>query len=161
MQPNETHLATFRALGANPIAMDVKELYSALQQGVVDGQENPYPIIQANRYFEVQKYVTNTGHFFDFILIIANKKQHEALAPEQKKAVAEAMKAAVQAQRKMAADAEAVVFEDLKAKGMQYEPLSPAAAAELRKATAGIVDDVKKRAGADLVNQVITEAQQP
>ena len=71
------------------------------------------------------------------------------------------MKAAVQAQRKMAADAEAVVFEDLKAKGMQYEPLSPATAAELRKATAGIVDDVKKRAGADLVNQVIAEARQP
>ena len=47
LQPNETHLATFRALGANPVAMDVKELYSALEQRVVDGQENPYSVIAA------------------------------------------------------------------------------------------------------------------
>src|SRR5262245_21419522 len=64
MQPNETHLATFRALGANPVAMDVKELYSALQQGVVDGQENPYPVIHANRYFEVQQYVSTIRQLF-------------------------------------------------------------------------------------------------
>src|SRR5439155_24731858 len=75
MQPNETHLATFRALGANPVAMDIKELYSALQQGVVDGQENPYSIIEANRFGEVQKYLSNTVHFFDFIAIVANRRQ--------------------------------------------------------------------------------------
>lgn len=158
MQPNETHLATFRALGANPIAMDVKELYSALQQGVVDGQENPYPIIQTNRFFEVQKYLTNTGHFFDFIVILANKKQFDALAPEPKKALTEAIKAAVVAQRKAAAEADTAALDDLKAKGMQYDALSPETAAELRKATAGIVDEVKKRAGAELVDRVVAEA---
>ena len=52
--------------------MDVKG-YSALQQGVVDGQ-NPYPIIQTNRFFEVQKYLSNTNHFFDFIVLVANKR---------------------------------------------------------------------------------------
>ena len=158
MQPNETHLATFRALGANPIAMDVKELYSALQQGVVDGQENPYPIIQANRYFEVQKYITNTGHFFDFIVILANKKQVDALKPEQKKALTEAIKATVSEQRKLAAEADAAALADLKAKGMQFDELSPQAAAELRKATAGIVDEVRKRATAEVVDRVVAEA---
>jgi tripartite ATP-independent transporter DctP family solute receptor len=158
MQPNETHLATFRALGANPIAMDVKELYSALQQGVVDGQENPYPIIQTNRFFEVQKYLTNTGHFFDFIVVLANKKQFDALAPEPKKALTEAVKAAVAAQRKAAAEADTAALDDLKAKGMQYEAISPETAAELRKATASIVDEVKKRAGAELVDRVVAEA---
>ena len=67
LQPNETHLATFRALGANPVAMDIREVYSALQQRVIDGHENPYNLIVASRFFEVQKYVSNTGHFFDFI----------------------------------------------------------------------------------------------
>jgi tripartite ATP-independent transporter DctP family solute receptor len=43
LQPDDIHLATFRALGANPVAMDIKEVYSALQQGVLDGQENPMP----------------------------------------------------------------------------------------------------------------------
>jgi tripartite ATP-independent transporter DctP family solute receptor len=158
MQPNETHLATFRALGANPIAMDVKELYSALQQGVVDGQENPYPIIQANRYFEVQKYVTNTGHFFDFAPIVANKKQFDALKPEMKTALVESIKVAVKAQREMAAEADRAALADLKAKGMQFDEVSPEFAADLRKATAGIVDDVKKRAGAELVDRVVAEA---
>ncbi len=50
LQPNEVHLQTFRALGANPVSMDVSELYSALQQGVLDGQENPYNIIASRRF---------------------------------------------------------------------------------------------------------------
>jgi len=158
MQPNETHLATFRALGANPIAMDVKELYSALQQGVVDGQENPYPIIQTNRFFEVQKYISNTNHFFDFIVLVANKRQFEALKPEQKEAVKQAMKTAVESQRKMAAEEDRAALQDLKAKGMQFDEISPETAAALRKATAGVVDEVKKRAGAELVDQVVAPA---
>jgi tripartite ATP-independent transporter DctP family solute receptor len=158
MQPNETHLATFRALGANPVAMDVKELYSALQQGVVDGQENPYPIIHANRYFEVQKYLSNTGHFFDFIILIASKRVFEGMSAEQKKAVREAAQAAALQQRKMAAEAEAAAFAELKAKGMQFDSMSPETRAALRKASAGVIDDVKKRVGAELVEKVMVEA---
>ena len=158
LQPNETHLATFRAFGANPVAMDVKELYSALQQGVVDGQENPYPIILASRYFEVQKYLSNTGHFFDFIVIIANKRQFDALKAEDKKALTEALKAAVLAQRKMAAESDVTARAELVAKGMQFDELPPESLAELRKASAGVIDSVKKRAGAELVEQVVVEA---
>ena len=158
MQPNETHLATFRALGANPVAMDVKELYSALQQGVVDGQENPYPIIRASRYFEVQKYLSNTGHFFDFIPVVANRKQFDALKPEYKQAITVASAKAVAEQRKLAAEADAEALKDLQAKGMQYDPLPPETLAALRKATSGVVDEVKKRAGADLVDQVLAAA---
>ncbi len=91
LQPSETHLASFRALGANPVAMDVKELYSALEQKVVDAQENPYTVISASRYAEVQKYLSNSGHFFDFIAVIGSKKALEQLKPEHQKAVREAM----------------------------------------------------------------------
>jgi TRAP-type transport system periplasmic protein len=158
MQPNQTHLATFRALGANPVAMDVKELYSALQQGVVDGQENPYPIIHANRYFEVQKYLSDTGHFFDFIILIANKPALEGLTAEGKAAVREAAKTAVAEQRKMAADAEAATLADLKAKGMQLDPVPAETRAALRKGSAGVVDEVRKRIGAEIVDKVLAEA---
>jgi TRAP-type transport system periplasmic protein len=158
MQPNQTHLATFRALGANPVAMDIKELYSALQQGVVDGQENPYPIIHANRYFEVQKYLSDTAHFFDFIILIANKQMLDGLTAEQKAAVREAAKVAVAEQRKAAADAEAATLADLKAKGMQLDPLPAKTRETLRKASAGVVDEVRKRIGADVVDKVLAEA---
>jgi tripartite ATP-independent transporter DctP family solute receptor len=157
LQPNETHLATFRALGANPIAMDVKELYSALEQKVVDGEENPYTVIASNRYAEVQKYLSNSGHFFDVIAVVASKKAFDQLKPEFQKAVREAMTATIAYQRKLAAEDEAKRFAELKAK-MTYTEIAPAAIEEMRKASAPVIEDVKKRAGADLVNQVLAEA---
>lgn len=158
MQPNETHLATFRALGANPVAMDVKELYSALQQGVVDGQENPYSVILANRYFEVQKYVSDTGHFFDFINIVANKRQFDGLQPDYQKAIRGAMATAVASQRKSAREGDAAALAELRKHGMQFDAVSPQLREAMRKATAGVVDSVKKRAGAPLVEAVLKEA---
>jgi TRAP-type C4-dicarboxylate transport system substrate-binding protein len=158
MQPNETHLATFRAIGANPVPLDIKELYSALQQGVVDGQENPYSIINANRYSEVQKYLSDTGHFFDFIILMVNKRAFDALPAEHRTIVADAAKAAVAEQRKMAAQSDAAALVDLKSKGMQFDAISPETRAELRKASAGVIEDVKKRVGSDLVEQMIAAA---
>lgn len=157
LQPNETHLSTFRALGANPVAMDVKELYSALEQRVVDGHENPYTVIAASRFGEVQKHLSNTGHFFDFIAVVASKRAFEQLKPEYQKAVREAMTATIAHQRKLAAEQDAVRFAELKAK-MTYTEITPAAREEMRKASLPVIEDVKKRAGADLVNQVLGEA---
>ncbi|ABE42513.1 TRAP transporter substrate-binding protein [Polaromonas sp. JS666] len=157
LQPNETHLATFRALGANPVAMDVKELYSALEQRVVDAQENPYTVISAARYSEVQKQLSNSGHFFDLIAVVASKKAFEQLKPEYQKAIREAMTATIAFQRKLAAEDEAKRLAELKGK-MTYTEITPAALEEMRRATAPVIEDVKKRAGADLVNQVLAEA---
>jgi tripartite ATP-independent transporter DctP family solute receptor len=157
MQPNETHLATFRALGANPVAMDIKELYSALQQGVVDGQENPFSVINASRYFEVQKFVANTGHFFDFINVVANRKAFEALPAAQQKVLRDSMAKAVAWQRGRAQAEESESVAEIKKRGMTYDEVSPQFREQLRKASAGVVDDVKKRVGADFVNRVIAE----
>lgn len=156
LQPNETHLATFRALGANAVAMDVKELYSAMEQKVLDGQENPFPIIRAGRYNEVQKYLSNSGHFFDFILVLANKKSFEALKPEYQKAIRDAMNTAVASQRAAAAKQDAEALDELKKK-MEFTEITPAVREAMRKASAGVVDDVKKRAGAALVDSVLAE----
>jgi len=158
LQPNETHLATFRALGANAVAMDVKELYPAMQQGVVDGQENPYAVIAANRYFEVQKYMSNTSHFFDFITIVAHRKTFEALPPAQQKAVRDGIDAAVRYQRERAKLQETDSLTEIQKRGIVYDPVSPELIAEMRKATSGIAGEVKKRAGADLVDRVLAEA---
>ena len=157
MQPNETHLATFRALGANPVAMDIKELYSALQQGVVDGQENPFSVINASRYFEVQKFVSNTSHFFDFINVVANRRAFEALPAAQQKVVRDSMAKAVAWQRSRAAAEEAESIAEIKKRGMTYDEVSPAFREQMRRGSAGVVEDVKKRVGADFVNRVIAE----
>ncbi|MEP7283390.1 MAG: TRAP transporter substrate-binding protein, partial [Rubrivivax sp.] len=157
LQPSETHLASFRALGANPVAMDVKELYSALEQHVIDAQENPYTVIAASRYGEVQKHLSNSGHFFDFIAVIGSKKALEQLKPEHQKAVRQAMTTTIVFQRKLAIEAEAKALADLKTK-MTYTELSPAAREEMRKLSAPVIEEVvKKRAGAALVDQVLAE----
>lgn len=161
LQPSETHLATFRLLGANPVAMDVKELYSALEQHVVDGQENPYTVISANRFGEVQKYLSNSGHFFDLIAVVASKKAFEQMKPEHRKAVREAMATTVAFERKLAAESEGKALAELKTK-MTYTEISPAAREEMRKAAASVIDSVvKKRAGAELVEQVLAAVAKP
>ncbi len=157
LQPNETHLATFRALGANPQAMDIREVYSAMEQKVLDGHENPYNLIFDSRFFEVQKYVSNTAHFFDFIAVVANRKKFQALSPEHQKAIKTAMDKAVATQRVEAAKADAAALAELQKKGMQYDAMPPAEREAMRKATAGVVDEVKKRVGADLVDRVLAE----
>ncbi|WP_066258527.1 TRAP transporter substrate-binding protein [Hydrogenophaga flava] len=157
LQPNETHLATFRALGANPVAMDAKEVYSALEQRVVDAQENPYTVISASRYGEVQKHLSNSGHFFDFIAVVASKKAFEQLKPEQQKLIREAMATTIEHQRKLAITAEASALAGLKSK-MTYTEVPPAVKEEMRKvAMAAVLEGVKKRAGAELVDQVLAE----
>jgi tripartite ATP-independent transporter DctP family solute receptor len=157
LQPSETHLATFRTFGANPLSMDVKELYSALEQRVVDAQENPYTVISAGRYSEVQKHLSNSSHFFDFIAVVASKKAFEQMKPEHQKAIREAMITTIAAQRKMAIDAETKALIELKTK-MTYTEVPLAVKEEMRRLSAPVIEDVKKRAGADLVNMVLTEA---
>lgn len=158
LQPNETHLATFRAIGANPVSMGIKEVYSALQQGVLDGQENPYSIIHTRNFHEVQKYLSDSGHFFDFIIIVANKSRFARLSPEHQAAIRQAMSAAIAWQRDRAAEEDTLAREALAAAGMQFDPLSPAVRAALQERTAGVVDELRARIGAELVDAVIAEA---
>ncbi len=157
LQPNETHIATFKALGANALSMDIKEVYSAMQQNVIDGHENPYNLILASRFFEVQKYLSNTAHFFDFIAVVANKKVIDSLSPEFRAAIKTAMTKAVAGQRAVAAKNDADALAELQKKGMQYDALPPAELAKMRQMTSGVIDDVKKRIGPELVDRALAE----
>lgn len=157
LQPSETHINSFRAIGANPVAMDIKEVYSALQQGVLDGQENPYNIIATRRFNEVQKYLSDTGHFFDFINVVANKRQFDKLKPEWQDAVRKAMAKAVAWQRQKAAEQDLDNRRELEKRGMTFTPIPLSVRQQLRKATSGVVDKVRERVGAEFVNKVLEE----
>lgn len=159
LQPNETHLATFRAIGANPVPMGIQEVYSALQQGVLDGQENPYSVIATRRFDEVQKYLSDSGHFFDFIILVANKDAFAALPPEQQEAVRQAAAKAIAWQRAKAAEEDTAAREALIARGMQFDPLSPEVRAELQERSAGVVDELRAKIGGDIIDAVLAEAQ--
>lgn len=157
LQPNETHLNTFRAIGANPVSMDIKEVYQALQQKVLDGQENPYAVISSKNFDEVQKYLSDTGHFFDFIIVVANKGRLESLKPEHRQAVEKAMATAIAWQRNKAIEDDTASKDALIKRGMQFDPISDEFRAQLQQATSQIIDDVRKKVGDDLVDTVLVE----
>ncbi|MET3994544.1 tripartite ATP-independent transporter DctP family solute receptor [Bradyrhizobium sp. JR7.2] len=79
--PNEIYQMTFKALGAEVVPMEFPLVYTALKDGRLDGQENPVPTIAGSRLYEVQKYLTLTGHFFAPIAFVANRAMFEQLPP--------------------------------------------------------------------------------
>lgn len=157
LQPNQTHLDTFRTIRANPVSMDVNEVYGALQQGVLDGQENPYSIISTRRLDEVQDHLSDTGHFYDFIVVLANRNAFNRLSDEQQQAVRDAMAEAVAWQRQTAAEEDAAARASLIERGMQFTPISDETRAALREASRSVVDDLRDRVGAEIVDQVLEE----
>ena len=138
---------TFRALGANPTPIDIKELYQALQQGVVDGQENPYDNMLVRKFNEVQKYLSNTAHFYDWSGYLVNKAAFDKLTPDQQKAVRDAMAIAVTEQRAISERENLTARDGLIKAGMQYHELSAADLAKFREATKTVYAAMRKKLG--------------
>ena len=86
------HVDTFKALGANPTPMNFGEVYSGLQQGVIDGQENPVAHIYSQRFFEVQKHMSLTGHVFTVYIPVISKPFYDSLSPKDQQLLRESMK---------------------------------------------------------------------
>jgi TRAP-type transport system periplasmic protein len=159
--PVETYQATFRALGAVPMPISTKEVYTALRQGDIDGVDSPYTIMMGYKYYDNMKYVSDTNHVLDLLVLVANKKAFSRLTPEQQKTIKDVARVTAIQQRKMTDDAEAAAFASLKAAGQQFDSVPPATRIAMRKATAGIINRVKMTIGADLVDKVIAEAGRP
>jgi tripartite ATP-independent transporter DctP family solute receptor len=159
LQPNETHLSTFRALGASPVSMGINEVYSALQQGVIDGQENPYSVIETQKFNEVQTYLTDTSHFFDFIVVVANKRKFDKLEPAEQQALRDTMGEAVAWQRAKAAEEDTAAKDKLVASNMELVAVSPELRQQMRERTAPVIEALKDRIGADVIDAVLAEVQ--
>ncbi|MBR0682570.1 DctP family TRAP transporter solute-binding subunit [Roseomonas eburnea] len=116
---NQVHMRAFTTLGALPTPMAFSELVPALQQGTVDGQENPIPVIVSNNLNQVQRYLTLTGHVYSPGLLICNPAMMQRLSAADRAAFLEAARAAQQANRdKVTADENSGV-EELRRRGMQ------------------------------------------
>ena len=99
---NPVHLAAWRALGANPTPMSYGEVFTALQQGTIDGQENPYAQISHMKFFEVQKYCTDTQHLYSVYINFMNREFFNKLSPEHQKLIVEIGREQALFQRKLA-----------------------------------------------------------
>jgi tripartite ATP-independent transporter DctP family solute receptor len=133
--PDATLVDIMTALGAESQQIKFAELYVALQQGVVDGQENPLVNIHASKLYEVQKHLALTNHQFQMTPFLMSKRTWDKLSDTDKRAVQEAAAEATALQRKLSAEADEKLLADLKAKGVQVTTVDKAAFA---KATAAV-----------------------
>jgi len=116
---NKVHMAAFEGMGAAPTPMAHPEIFGALQQGVVDGQENPLPVVISSKFYEVQKHVSLTGHVYSPAIIMASPVLMDSLTDEQKGWFREAAKAAVEANRARVDELNAEGVETLRAAGLE------------------------------------------
>ncbi len=117
--PDATLVDIVQALGADAQQIKFSELYVALQQGVVDGQENPLANIHASKLYEVQKHLALTNHQFQMTPFLMSKRSWDRLSDADKKAVQEAAAEATALQRKMSAEADEKLLADPKSRGVQ------------------------------------------
>ena len=138
--PNPVYLETFKAFKANPVPMAFGELYTALENRTVDGQENPYSVILSNKFYEVQKYVSATNHTFTQNIIIVSKKFWDRLSPEEQKMFRDTYAETIQYQREQTQLAANNALGELKAKGMQFNEIAPTEHTRMRAATKGVIE---------------------
>jgi tripartite ATP-independent transporter DctP family solute receptor len=138
--PNAINVDWVKALGANPTPMAFPEVYAALEQKAIDGQENPLNVILANKFAEVQKHLALTSHQYNPQSLIISKKVWDTLSDAEKKALQDAAAEASRYQRQVNREKAAGDLDALKKAGMQVTEFSAAEQAKLRDKLKPVID---------------------
>lgn len=123
--PSEILQKTYEAYGANPVPIEFAELYNALQQGVVNAQENPLETIMSNKYYEVQDHLSITNHGYQFYMIVANLDWFNGLSPELQEILIEAEEEARIYAKDLTRELAEKRIEEFKELGMEIHEISP------------------------------------
>jgi TRAP-type transport system periplasmic protein len=155
--PNPINVDWVKALDANPTPLPFPELYAALEQKAVDGQENPVSTINSAKFFEVQKYLTLTNHQYNPQSVVISKKFWDSLSADEKKIVQDAATESARYQREQSRTAAAGILENLKKNGMQVTELAPAEVAKLREKMKPVIAKHSASVGDATVKAVMAE----
>lgn len=155
---NELHIDLWKELGANPTPMAFTELFTALEQNVVDGQENPVGNVTTGNFFEVQQYITKTNHIYNASVFMISKKFWDTLTEEEKKAVTEAAEEAKTYQRDLNQQESTEAFDILEEKGMTITELSEEEQEKFVEKVQPIYEKYSADLGEDFVNQLLEAA---
>lgn len=131
--PNAINVDWVKAVGANPTPMAFPEVYAGLESKAIDGQENPFSVILANKFYEVQKYLAVTNHQYNPQSLIFSKKVWDTLSADEKKILQDAAVEAGRFERQTNRELAASQLADLKKAGMQVTEFSAAEQAKLRE----------------------------
>lgn len=155
VQDNEIHIAFWDQLGASATTMAYSELFTALQQGVVDAQENPVSNIKLSGFGEVQGYIIKTDHIYDPVPLVISKKTWEKLDPAAQAIIQEASVEAGRFERDFCYKFDEDILKEYEAAGkVQVIYLTDDEKAEFRKAVQPVYDKYAGQIGQDTINKV-------
>lgn len=157
---NPAHMAIVRTLGGDPTPMAFGEVYTALAQKTVDGQENPVSLIVSMRFHEVQKYCTLDGHVYNPYLLIINEKFFQSLDPDSQKALQDAALVWRDVERKLNEEQVQAGIKIMKDAGMRVDELTLDQKEAFRKATQPVYDEFAKQLDPVLFEKVLKAAEE-
>ena len=152
LMENPVHIATFKELGAYPTPIPFGELFTAMQQDTVDGQENPLVIIATSKFNEVQKHLSLSGHFYAPAILLINKDVWEKLSDDQRKIMTESIAEARDWERKYSAEMDSKLAGELEKVGMT---VSTPDKAEWAKVLSPVYKQFESVVGKDLIQSLI------
>jgi tripartite ATP-independent transporter DctP family solute receptor len=154
---NPLFIDTFSALGANALPLPFPEVYTALEQKTVDGQENPTATIMSSKFYEVQKHLAMTRHIYSVWVVLLSKKAWDSMSAEERKIIQDAAKEATQYERTTIREFGNKALGELKSKGMQVTEFSPAEQAALRTKLKPVIDKYSKEFGEDTAKEMLAD----
>ncbi|WP_207461516.1 TRAP transporter substrate-binding protein [Azospirillum sp. SYSU D00513] len=150
---------TFAALGANPVPLPFPELYTALETGTVDGQENPFASIETSKFYEVQKHAATTKHVYNPLVAVFSKKVWDKLSEDERRIVQEAATEAGLFERKVSREANEKSMQTLRGHGMTITELSDAEIDRMRQKVKPVTDKYTQSIGPEFVQSMLDEIQ--
>jgi tripartite ATP-independent transporter DctP family solute receptor len=154
---NPIHIATWRALGVNATPMPVSEVFTAIQQGAIDGQENPVSGFYGWKIHEVNKHISLTGHVYSPNTILVSKRVWDTYDQPTKDIILEAGKATAKRSREIARVQEALLLDEMKGTGCTIIEFTDAQKRPFQQATSSVLDLVSERVGPELFNSLKKE----
>ncbi len=145
------YLSIFKALGANPTTMSFSEVFTALQTGTVDGQENPMSLISSSHFYDVQKYMTIWNYSYDAIALAASARFWNGLSAKDQKMFSDAAHEAMNYERKVVAQEDQDLPAELEKSGMDVTRLNADQLAVFQKALQPVYAEYKQKLGPDFV----------
>lgn len=153
---NPLHIAHFNTLGASAVPMAFSEVFTALQQGAIDSQENPWCNIDMSRFYEVQKYIIKTAHIYDPLAFMYSEVLWDQLTEEQQRIIRESASEAVAYEREQCYQDEIDTEKKIADLGQNIIiELSPEVRQEFFKAAQPVYDQYRSQIGAELIEKIL------
>ncbi len=156
---NPIHLETFKLWGANPQPMAFNEVFTALEQKTLDGQENPNTLIFDAGFYEAQKYLTISRHFYTPYVLMISRKTWDKLSPEDQKLIQKCADEAKIFQRETNRRLDAEYLQKIKDHGLTVDTLSPEETAKMKEAAQPVYDKFSGDIGKERLDAILKEVQ--